>query len=300
MAKVQLFHLSSERNPLAVLWYEPRRPSGVTLVAGHGYSSSKQNLDFLCSFLASHGYGVYSLDFPGHKLGASGGELRGVEDCIEAMERVVAFARERGDDDAYTLGHSMGGMTAIFTAALDAQILGTVAIATGYGRPTSLDALQKVGATDFRASYVVGVTLPELVANVDARYAELLPRLAGRPALYVAAGRDGMVSPRSVQRALRARSRAEDVRDRRQRPHLRSRERQGDGAPVASRASLSPRDAAPLQPAPAHSGGRPRGAGTARIGTRARHRRGRIGIAGAAVSGGRGNRPHRHRRRRHC
>jgi len=199
MAKVDLLRVPGERNPLAVLWYDPRRPRGVSVVAGHGYSSSKQNLDFLCSFLASHGFGAYSLDFPGHKLGASGGELRGVDDCIEAMQRTVAFARERGDDACYTLGHSMGGMTAIFTAALDAEILGTVAIATGYGRPTSLEALQKVGATDFRASYVAGVTLPELVAHVDERYARLLPRLAGRPALYVAAAHDGMVSPRSVR-----------------------------------------------------------------------------------------------------
>ncbi|MBV8345485.1 MAG: alpha/beta fold hydrolase [Candidatus Eremiobacteraeota bacterium] len=199
MATVELFRLAAERDPLAVLWYQPRRPRGVSLVAGHGYSSSKHNLDFLCSFLSSHGFGVYSLDFPGHKLGASGGELRGVDGCIEAMQRVVAFARERGDDASYTLGHSMGGMTAIFAAAQDAEILGTVAIATGYGRPTSLEALQKVGATDFRASYVVGVTLPELVAGVDARYARLLPRLAGRRALYVAASRDGMVSPRSVR-----------------------------------------------------------------------------------------------------
>jgi fermentation-respiration switch protein FrsA (DUF1100 family) len=199
MARVELLYVGTERSPLAVLRYEPRRAIGITLVAGHGYSSSKQNLDFLCSFLASHGFGVYSLDFPGHKLGASGGALRGVEDCIDSMRRVVAFARQRGDGDVYTLGHSMGGMTAIFTAALDVQIFGTVAIATGYGRPTSLEALQKVGATDFRSSYVVGATLPELVANVDARYSELLPRLAGRPALYVAASRDGMVSPRSVR-----------------------------------------------------------------------------------------------------
>jgi fermentation-respiration switch protein FrsA (DUF1100 family) len=111
----------------------------------------------------------------------------------------VAFARERGDDASYTLGHSMGGMTALFAAALDANILGTVAIATGYGRPTSLEALRKVGATDFRSSYVVGVTLPELVAGVETRYGELLGRLAGRPALYVAANRDAMVSPRSVR-----------------------------------------------------------------------------------------------------
>lgn len=199
MSKVELFRISARRNPVAVLWYQPRRSRGICLVAGHGYSSSKHNLDFLCSFLASHGYGVYSLDFPGHKLGASGGELRGVDDCIDAMFAATAFARERGDALAYTLGHSMGGMTAIFTAALDPNVLGTVAIATGYGRPTSLESLQRVGVADFRSAYVVGVTLPELVSGVDRRYAELLGRLAGRPALYIAANRDAMVSAKSVK-----------------------------------------------------------------------------------------------------
>lgn len=199
MPNVELFRISAQRNPVAVLWYEPRRPRGICVVAGHGYSSSKQNLDFLCSFLASHGFGVYNLDFPGHKLGASGGELRGVDDCIDAMFAVVAFARQRGDVTAYTLGHSMGGMTAIFTAALDPNVMGTIAIATGYGRPTSLETLQRVGVPDFRSSYVVGVTLPQLVKDVDLRYSELLARLAGRPALYVAASRDAMVSPKSVR-----------------------------------------------------------------------------------------------------
>jgi pimeloyl-ACP methyl ester carboxylesterase len=199
VSKVELFVISAERNPVAVLRYKPRRPRGVCVIAGHGYSSSKQNLDFLCSFLSSHGFGVYSFDFPGHKLGASGGELRGIDDCIDAMVAVVAFSRRRGDATTYTLGHSMGGMTAIFTAALDPNIAGTVAIATGYGRPTSLEALQRVGVADFRSSYVVGVTLPELVAGVDRRYGELLERLAGRPALYVAANRDAMVSPKSVR-----------------------------------------------------------------------------------------------------
>jgi pimeloyl-ACP methyl ester carboxylesterase len=199
VSNVELFRIVAPLNPVAVLAYEPRRPRGITLIAGHGYSSSKHNIDFLCSFLASHGYGVYSFDFPGHKLGASGGELRGVDDCVDAMSAVTAFARDRGDRDVYTMGHSMGGMTAIFTAALDAGVLGAIAIATGFGRPTSLEALQKIGASDFRASYVVGVALPELVAGVDARYARLLPRLAGRPCLYVAARRDGMVSPASVR-----------------------------------------------------------------------------------------------------
>lgn len=200
MANVDLVRVEAERNPVAVLRYAARRPRGVSLIAGHGYSSSKQNLDFLCAFLASHGFAVYNFDFPGHKLGASGGELRGIDDCIDAMASVVAFARSRGVGTVYTIGHSMGGMTAIFTAALDEAIAGTIAIATGYGRPTSLEALRKAGVADFRSSYVVGVTLPELVADVDERYAALLPRLQGRDALYVAADRDAMVSPTSVRR----------------------------------------------------------------------------------------------------
>lgn len=199
MSRVELHRIERPRNPLAVLWYEPRRPRGATIVAGHGYSSSKQNLDLLCAFLAAHGFAAYNFDFPGHKLGASGGRLESVDDCIDAMSAVVALARERGDDNVYTLGHSMGAMTALFTAALDPSILGAVAIATGYGRPSALSALKRAGATDFRSSYVEGVALPELVAGIDARYESLLPRLAGRPVLYVAALADAMVNESSVR-----------------------------------------------------------------------------------------------------
>jgi len=199
VSRVELFVVRGDRNPVAILWYCPRRPRGITLIAGHGYSSSKHNLDFLCSFLAGHGYGVYSLDFPGHKLGASGGELRAVADCIDAMRCAVEFARGRGDAALYTMGHSMGAMTALFTAALDPEVLGGVAIATGYGRPSAVEALRAVGTADFRSSYVVGLPLPQLVAGIEKTYDDLLPRLSGRPVLYVAASRDAVVSPRSVR-----------------------------------------------------------------------------------------------------
>jgi pimeloyl-ACP methyl ester carboxylesterase len=196
---VELLHLAAQNNPVAVLYYEPRRPRGVSIVAGHGYSSSKHNLDFLCYFLAAHGFGAYSLDFPGHKLGASGGRLRGVDDCVDAMQAAVRRAREDGNANPYTMGHSMGAMTALFAAALDPEIRGTVAIATGYGRPTAVAERQSAGVTDFRSGYVDGITLPELVAGIDAEYDRLLPRLAGRETLYVAASRDAMVNPESVR-----------------------------------------------------------------------------------------------------
>ena len=194
---LNLIRVGARNNEVAVLVYEPRRPRNVTLVAGHGYSSSKQNLDLLCAFLQSHGFRVFSLDFPGHKLGASGGELHSMDDCVDAMSAVVEAARAESPTPLYTLGHSMGAITALFVAANDSTIDGTIAIATGYGRPTAFSALR--GATDFRSSYVDGVDLPTLFEGVDASFDRLLPKLAGRPVLYVAASRDAMIAPASVR-----------------------------------------------------------------------------------------------------
>lgn len=184
---------------VAVLEYEARRARDVTIVVGHGYSSSKQNLDGLCAFLGSHGFSVYSLDFPGHKLGASGGRLRSVDDLLDAMDGVIRFAREHGARTVYTLGHSMGAVTALCVAGRDPSIAGTVSIATGYGRPAVLDALAARGVVDLRSSYVDGLTLQEVAHEWGAMLDDALLGLAGRPVLFVAAERDGMVSRASVQ-----------------------------------------------------------------------------------------------------
>lgn len=197
---VDLLRVRGANNEVAVLRYAARRSRNVSIVCGHGYSSSKHNLDFLCSFLASHGFDVYNFDFPGHKLGASGGVLRGFDDCIDAMHSVVTFALDQDMPRAlYAMGHSMGAMTALFTAAREPRVAGAVAIATGYGRPTALDSLRSAGATDFRSSYVDGVDLQALVEGVDRRFDEALPSLAGRPLLFVAASRDAMVNAASVR-----------------------------------------------------------------------------------------------------
>lgn len=197
--KVELVRVDAGANTVSVLGYEARRPRGVTIVAGHGYSSSKQNLDMLCAFLASHGFTVYSLDFPGHKLGSSGGRLNAADDLTDAMHAVVAAARERGATTLYTLGHSMGATIALCTAGGDATISGAISIATGYGRPAALDALARGGVVDLRSSYVDGLALPELAAQWQPLLEAALPGLAGRPVLYIAAERDGMVQRKSVE-----------------------------------------------------------------------------------------------------
>jgi len=197
---VTLHRIPIHAGNVTALEYEARRARGVTIVAGHGYSSSKQNLDGLCSFLAGHGFSVYSLDFPGHKLGASGGRLRSVDDLFAAMDAVVRFARERGATTVYTLGHSMGAATALCVAGRDPSLAGAVSIATGYGRPTVLDALTARGVVDLRSSYVDGLALPDVARQWQPQLDAALPRLAGRPTLFVAAERDGMVARSSVEK----------------------------------------------------------------------------------------------------
>lgn len=195
--KLDLRHVAAARNEIAFLHYRPRKPRDLAIVAAHGYSSSKQNLDSLCAFLCAHGADVFSLDLPGHKLGASGGRLDTFDDALDAMAGVVAVAKERFQAP-FVLGHSLGALTAIVTAGVDPAVAGVVAIATGYRRPAALEALQKSFTVDLRAEYVDGAALPQLFADMDARLDAALPRLVGRPALYVLAENDAMVTPSSV------------------------------------------------------------------------------------------------------
>lgn len=197
--KVELRRLPTRAGSVAVLDYEPRRPRAVALVVGHGYSSSKHNLDSLCAFLASHGFHVLSVDFPGHKLGASGGRLSTIDDLTDAMSAAVRYAREHYAAVVYALGHSMGATTALRVCAEDEAIAGAIAIATGYGRPAALGALMLKGAVDLRAGYVDGLTLPEIVAQTEEILDGVLVRLVGRPVLYIAADRDLMVSRRTAE-----------------------------------------------------------------------------------------------------
>jgi pimeloyl-ACP methyl ester carboxylesterase len=190
---------TAEGGTVAALDYAPRRPRGVALAVGHGYSSSKHNLDSLCAFLASHGFHVLSIDFPGHKLGASGGRLAGPDTLTDALDAAVRFARATYGPAVYTLGHSMGAATALRACAADPAITGAISIATGYGRPAILEAFAARGTVDLRSSYVDGLTLQALAALTEPLLEAALPLLAGRPVLYVAAERDGMVTRASVE-----------------------------------------------------------------------------------------------------
>jgi pimeloyl-ACP methyl ester carboxylesterase len=195
---LDLLRVRAARNEVAVLAYGPRRARDVGIVLAHGYSSSKQNLDGLAAFLAAHGFAVWSFDFPGHKLGASGGRLASIDDAVDALLAVAEHARASGAETLYAAGHSLGAATALICAGEDASFDGAVAVATGLGRPSVLDAFSE-RSVDLRSQYVDGLALPELFAQIEPRLAAALPKLAGRPQLYVAAERDMMVTVASAR-----------------------------------------------------------------------------------------------------
>ncbi len=92
----------------------PRRPRGVAIAVGHGYSSSKHNLDLLCAFLASHGFHVVERRFSRpqarreRRRAAFGRRSRST--TLGAARRLSARAYTRL---VYAMGHSMGATTAL-------------------------------------------------------------------------------------------------------------------------------------------------------------------------------------------
>ncbi|MDE2573481.1 MAG: alpha/beta fold hydrolase [bacterium] len=200
--RLTLEFLAGGSHRIAVLFYEPPQPKGPTLILGHGYSSSKQNLDFLAGFVAQHGYRVAALDFPGHKLGASGGRLDSFAVCLEAMASVVEHVVQRFGDRVFVGGHSLGAATALRVCGADPRLAGCIAIATGRNAAGSFESLRARGPLALRAAYVDGASLPELLDQMSIETLDAaLDAIAGRPLLVVAAAHD-LIAPRSQVQAL--------------------------------------------------------------------------------------------------
>ncbi|HVA38795.1 MAG TPA: alpha/beta fold hydrolase [Candidatus Dormibacteraeota bacterium] len=200
--RLTLEYLDAGASHVATLLYEPPAPKGVTVVLAHGYSSSKQNLDLLAAFVAQHGFRIVTFDFPGHKLGATGGRLASFDTCLETMSRVVDHVRERFEGPVYVGGHSLGAATALRVCGADPTLAGCISIATGRDIARGLEQLKARGPLAFRATYVDGISLPELLEQMTVESLDAaLDAIAGRPLLVVAAAHD-LIAARSQVESL--------------------------------------------------------------------------------------------------
>lgn len=117
----------------------------LTILMGHGFSVSKHHLDGLASHLCYFGYEVISLDFPGHKMGASRGNLEHPVQLLEAL-RLARRCTDR--EEIVLMGHSMGAAAAVRAAAEMEGVRGLVVM--GMGRNPAARFTDKIVSSAFK------------------------------------------------------------------------------------------------------------------------------------------------------
>ncbi len=179
------------------------RPSTCVVVC-HGYSSGKHNVDPLAFHLAADGFCALCFDFLGHKLGASTGSLVRAADLVSnARDAVNCAVSQDGVDRIVLAGHSMGAAAAIGAVLEGSPVEGVIVMSTALNRHRSLESDAMLSGLRNRAAYVAGADISQIMQVMDActaRIAEVAPK----PLLVIAAKRDALVAPSSVERLFGA------------------------------------------------------------------------------------------------
>jgi alpha-beta hydrolase superfamily lysophospholipase len=200
---IDLADIPSAGGTVRALLYHTSRPA-TCVVLCHGYSAGKHNLDLLAYHLAIEGYIALTIDFQGHKLGASSLPLARAEDLTTNALDAVAFAKAQPLVGRVLVGgHSMGAATAIGAAVQTSEVAGVIAMCTALQRESETARAGLAGGLINRAAYVEGASPREITAAMD-RYTARVADLAPRPLLVIAAAKDALVAPSAVRQLFEA------------------------------------------------------------------------------------------------
>jgi dienelactone hydrolase len=170
-------------------WYVPSR-NGAAVLVGHGSGGSRERVLEEIRMLARHGYGVLAFDLFGN--GESSGHSNGLGDNAQpAVDAALDYLTTRVDPERIAaFGSSLGGEVLLEAAAREPRIKAVVA--DGAARPE--DQAEVNGA-----SLLGGLVLaaPRIIAGEKAAPSliDLMPRIAPRPVLLIAAGGDAKEIP---------------------------------------------------------------------------------------------------------
>jgi pimeloyl-ACP methyl ester carboxylesterase len=170
-------------------WYVPSR-NGAAVLVSHGSGGSRGRLPRHVRMLARHGYGVLALDNPGngesegHSSGLGDNAQTGIDAGLDWLERRPGVDRDR----IAGFGLSLGGEVLLEAAAHDKRLAAVVA--DGAARPMDQAEVRDPGLL---ANAVLGLADQEIRAISGMRPSPslvgLMPAIAPRPVLLVAAGR---------------------------------------------------------------------------------------------------------------
>lgn len=130
---------------------DPARP-GVVFIHGAGHDHSVWALQ--SRYLAFHGYNVLAIDLPGHGRSAGPGcaSIGEMADCVAALAHTAGLSKPA------LIGHSMGALIALETAARYAASAGKIAL-LGVALPMTVSDALLGAAREDEATAVDMVTI---------------------------------------------------------------------------------------------------------------------------------------------
>ena len=171
-------------------WYVPSR-NGTAVLVSHGSGGSRERVAAHVRMLARHGYGVLALDNPGN--GESEGHANGLGDNAQpAVDAALRWLARRPDVDPLRIagfGTSLGAEVLLEAGARGAPLRAIVA--DGPARPEDAHRVSDPAPVEraFGKVWLAAVRgisgmrqAPSLIG--------LMPRIAPRPVLLIAGGKD--------------------------------------------------------------------------------------------------------------
>ena len=202
--KLETLWIPGETIELAALRYVPEtKRQDTALVFAHGFTSGKYSMDGLASYLAGRGYEGLTFDFVGHKLGATGGELRSMAQIPDNLRQALRWLEIHSDAKKIVLiGHSMGAAASLAVAAAgiasDSRLAGLACLCIGTDPSHGFHGLIGQTMLTQRSDYIAGSPAAELVRELDTLVLsarDLLPL----PTLFLAARQDVLIPVSRVE-----------------------------------------------------------------------------------------------------
>jgi len=149
-AKAGLVSLPTGLQTVAYKWL-PAAAAKAVVVGVHGFAEHAGRYDHVGRYLAEHGYALYMYDLRGHgRSQSTRGHVDRFEQFVEDTAAFVRLVKSEAGARTFLMGHSMGGLIAVLTAAeLNEELAGLItsgaAVEVKVGALTRL-TLQLLGA----------------------------------------------------------------------------------------------------------------------------------------------------------
>ena len=172
-------------------WYIPSQ-NGAAIIAAHARNGNRTGMIYHADFLARHGYGVLLFDLRGH--GESQGELwlygwQGHLDILGA----VAYLQNRPDvkpNRIGALGLSAGSEVVLHAAAVNDQIKAVVSDGADFRTLQDMYLAADPATWAYAPGWLLYFSALTAISGVPSppSLADLVPQIAPRPLLLIAAG----------------------------------------------------------------------------------------------------------------